>query len=207
MARTRDLFDALAEDYESMRREVGWDPFPHMRWFLETWPMAPQGKVLDIGGGTGEIARWLEGQGFAVTLMDVSPQMCLRARAQFSGKVLCRDMNKGLPFADGSFDRVVALGCTEYAQDLKSLLDEMRRVLNPQGALLTVIELCGPEHVGGEEERVPFLDDWSRRRWPLATLESYALEHFSKHHIDLVPGFWLEDDATFSEYGRLAGQL
>jgi SAM-dependent methyltransferase len=67
--------------------------------------------------------------------MDRSPEMLARARTKLPETVEVRthDLSGGLPYADGSFDRVVSLNCLYAVPDPQAALREMRRVLRPGG--------------------------------------------------------------------------
>ena len=58
----RDLFDELADNYETMRDELDWSPFEHVYTAFENEDLSGK-EILDVGCGTGEIARLLQKQG------------------------------------------------------------------------------------------------------------------------------------------------
>ena len=64
------LFDELAEDYESMREELAWDPFVHIR---DAFKGSLKGlKILDAGCGTGECCRWFQAFKAVVAVKDLT---------------------------------------------------------------------------------------------------------------------------------------
>lgn len=70
---------------------------------------APGRRLLDLCTGTGEIARRLARRGAAVTAVDLTPAMLLRARRKSVGlavRPLLMDARR-LAFADGEFDLAV----------------------------------------------------------------------------------------------------
>lgn len=105
-------------------------------------------RVLDMGCGTGELARALAAAGFQVTGCDVSPQMLLRAardRGRCAGWVRLEPDWRTLPFASAAFDVVVASSVLEYVADPRAVLGECARVLRPGGVMLyTVPDLRHP---------------------------------------------------------------
>ncbi len=108
----------------------------------------PGNRVLDLGCGTGELARALAEAGLRVTGCDVSPQMLLRA-ARHSGEcvgwVRLEPDWQTLPFASAAFDVVVAASVLEYVADPAAVLCECARVLSPGGVMLyTVPDLRNP---------------------------------------------------------------
>jgi SAM-dependent methyltransferase len=109
-------------------------------------------RVLDLGCGTGELARALASAGFQVTGCDVSPQMLLRAardRSECAGWVRLEPDWRTLPFASAAFDVVVAASVLEYVADPRAVLRECARVLRPAGVMLyTVPDLRHPVRWG-----------------------------------------------------------
>lgn len=107
--------------------------------------LAPESRVLDVGGGPGRYAVALAAAGHRVTLLDLSPQMLERARDHARGRRVqlaayvegnAVDMAR---FESGSFDAVLLLGPLYHlpaAEDRFRALREARRVLAPGGALL-----------------------------------------------------------------------
>ena len=52
-----------------------------------------------------------------------------------------------LPFADGSFDRVIASEVLEHIPDDEAAMAELARVLRPGGSMAVTVPRCGPEFV------------------------------------------------------------
>ena len=110
-------------------------------------------RVLDLGCGTGELARTLAQAGLRVAGCDISRQMLLRAAR--AGGVRHGDGPAGwirlgpgwrsLPFASAAFDVVVAASVLEYVAEPAAVLRECARVLRPGGVVLyTVPDLRHP---------------------------------------------------------------
>jgi SAM-dependent methyltransferase len=123
----------------------------------------PGGRVLDLGCGTGELARYLATRGMAVTGCDVSANMLGLARAADAGGAVAwirlDPAWRTLPFAPGSFDAVVAASVLEYVGSPCTVLRECARVLRPGGIVLcTVPDLTHPvrwlESAAGAAARV-----------------------------------------------------
>ena len=108
----------------------------------------PPGDVLDAGAGPGRLCADLTTRGWTVSGIDRSPEMVARARARVpeaADRLLEGDLRR-LPFADESFDAVVASGVLEYVPDRPAAIEELARVLRRNGiAVLTMpnpLTLC-----------------------------------------------------------------
>ncbi len=99
--------------------------------------------VLDAGCGAGLGSRFLRASGAAkVVGLDVRPEALDLARAADTGHrgdYREWDLEQGLPFEDGSFDMVVALEILEHVENQQQLIDELRRVLRPDGLALVSV--------------------------------------------------------------------
>ena len=94
--------------------------------------------VLEVGGGQGELAEWMEEELAAdVTFVDQSERMVELARARGIENAQVADAHD-LPFADASFDTVVAAWMLYHVTDLDRGLGEIVRVLRPGGKLVAV---------------------------------------------------------------------
>ncbi len=198
-----DLFDPLAQDYETMRRELQWDPFVHIHAAFEGRSLNGL-KILDAGCGTGECTRWFQSQGADPVGLDISGEMCFLA-AERSENILYlpHDLSDPLPFGEASFDAVVALGCLEYLEDIAPTMAEFRRVLRPGGLFLGCFERYGDDCPGGNAPEVVFLDDWVRYRQSREELQTCLEPLFSHIRFDRVPGFVLEESDERTQYWRV----
>jgi SAM-dependent methyltransferase len=101
------------------------------------------GELLDLGCGSGELARHLAAAGYQVTGCDIAPRMLRQAAAADREHVVCwirlEPSWRTLPFASASLDAVVAASVLEYVQDPAAVLGECARVLRPGGVLLCTV--------------------------------------------------------------------
>lgn len=91
--------------------------------------------VLELASGTGSLSRWMSEQEHRVTGVDQVTGKCAQTGA--GGRTLRFVGADGLklPFRPGAFDLAVALDFLEHVDDLLAL-DEIRRILKPDGRLL-----------------------------------------------------------------------
>jgi len=97
-------------------------------------------RVLDLGCGRGEMVRHGAAHGAAIVGVDYSPDALDLAKQIMPGQgalLVCADATK-LPFADRSFDLVVALDLVEHLlpHELEAMYAEAYRVMAPGGLLV-----------------------------------------------------------------------
>lgn len=147
----RGVFDSVASKYDLMNDVLSMGL--HRAWKAYTVAVAavrPGMHVLDIAGGTGDLARAFAkaaGPTGRVVLTDINEAMLRvgRDRLLDEGLVLPTAAcdAEHLPFADASFDLVsVAFGLRNMTHKDRALA-EMGRVLKPGGRLL-VLEFSKP---------------------------------------------------------------
>ena len=97
-------------------------------------------RVLDVGCGDGTLACAAASRGAVVTGLDPDPAMVAAGRARPARDGLEVEFMDGrierLPFADGSFDVVVAVTVLCFVADARAAVREMARVLRPGGRLV-----------------------------------------------------------------------
>lgn len=99
-------------------------------------------RVLDAGCGSGALAAALRDRGASVTGVDASAGMLTLARGRLGedADLHCAELGDPLPFADDSFDDVVASLVLHYLEDWTSTLAEFARILRPGGRLFASID-------------------------------------------------------------------
>jgi demethylmenaquinone methyltransferase/2-methoxy-6-polyprenyl-1,4-benzoquinol methylase len=138
----REMFGRIAGRYDLMNRVMSGGRDGHWR-RLAAESAEPRGaRILDIGSGTGDLARELQRQGTAtVVAADFTRPMLLSARVkQRTGPQpdwLQADAVH-LPFADATFDGVTSGFLLRNLVDLEAGLAEMLRVLVPGGRLVAL---------------------------------------------------------------------
>ena len=144
--RVRGVFDSVAQKYDLMNDLLSGGT--HRAWKAYTVAVAnvqPGDQVLDIAGGTGDLARAFArqvGERGSVVLSDINEAMLRVGRDRLLDDglaiptVVC-DAEQ-LPWADNRFDLVsVAFGLRNMTHK-EQALKEMCRVLRPGGRLLVL---------------------------------------------------------------------
>jgi SAM-dependent methyltransferase len=101
------------------------------------------GDLLDLGCGSGELARRLAADGYVVTGCDIAPAMVRQAteadREHAVRWIQLEPRWEALPLPPGSLDTVVAASVLEYVPEPGAVLAECARVLRPGGVLLCTV--------------------------------------------------------------------
>ena len=115
------------------------------RWFAATSGVRNGDRVLDLAGGTGDIAALLlpqVGADGSVVLGDINAAMLQHGRDRLLDRGFVRNLDyaqvnaEALPFADRSFDAVTIAFGLRNVTDKARALGEMFRVLKPGGRVL-----------------------------------------------------------------------
>ncbi len=98
-------------------------------------------RTLEIGAGTGTHVQF-ESSGEYVAL-EASDQLAAQIPQRDGLSVVVADCEQRLPWDDDSFDRVLAIHVLEHLYNLPAALEEVARVLRPDGVFIVVIPCEG----------------------------------------------------------------
>jgi demethylmenaquinone methyltransferase/2-methoxy-6-polyprenyl-1,4-benzoquinol methylase len=142
------VFRSVAPKYDLMNDLMSLGV--HRLWkrhFVATSGVRPGHQVLDLAGGTGDIAALLAaavGDTGSVVLTDINPAMLGVGRERLTDRGIVGRVRyaladaSALPFADGRFDLVTIAFGLRNVTDKDAALREMRRVLRPGGRALVL---------------------------------------------------------------------
>jgi demethylmenaquinone methyltransferase / 2-methoxy-6-polyprenyl-1,4-benzoquinol methylase len=163
-----DIFSKVAQRYDLMNDFMSGGV--HRLWkrsFVQQLNPQPHEIILDVAGGTGDIATLIRqrtyGQAQAI-ICDLTESMLRHGRANrvMPLQYVCGDAQT-LPFADNSFDAyTIAFGLRNVAERDKALA-EAYRVLKPNGRVFclefshVVLPLLKPFYKAYSQQVIPWL--------------------------------------------------
>jgi len=146
----RRIFDDTAPDYDRIERVLALGSGPwYRRMALQRAGLAAADRVLDVGIGTGLVARealGLIGPGGRLTGVDPSPGMM--GQVDLPGVELLQGRAESLPRDDASCDFLSMGYALRHVGDVPAAFAEFHRVLRPGGRVL-VLEISKPASRGG----------------------------------------------------------
>lgn len=106
-------FQKQAESYDG---ETEWRAHPAILGTVRALAGIGPGRVVELGAGTGLVARVLEQSGFTVTGVDISPAMLRRGQSRMTSAVVADVAH--VPFMPASFDGCVMRQLLHYVDDV-----------------------------------------------------------------------------------------
>jgi processive 1,2-diacylglycerol beta-glucosyltransferase len=127
------------EQMESHHSAIAEAAFREMNWSPKDW-------VLDLGCGSGWAARRMarrvpEGRVVGVDIAEAMIEKAQSHTAPVSHLEFRVARVEALPFLDGTFDKVFSCESFYYYPDLRRALQEIRRVLKPDGEFYCLVNL------------------------------------------------------------------
>ncbi|HLV98363.1 MAG TPA: methyltransferase domain-containing protein [Ktedonobacterales bacterium] len=145
-----------------LHRRFSVNKYGVQRWVFDHFTLDEDTKLLEVGCGPGRLwsSNWARiPTSWQITLTDFSPGMLQEARQHLGEErfaYLVADI-QALPFADASFDAMLANHMLYHVPDLPRAFAEVRRVLKPAGRFYATT--FGRAHMRE-------LDDLIRKQWP-----------------------------------------
>ncbi|HEY5659561.1 MAG TPA: class I SAM-dependent methyltransferase [Gaiellaceae bacterium] len=143
-------FDVGADAYDKFMGRYSVQLSPQ---FADFGGVAAGDHVLDVGCGPGALTAELLQRGAVVSAADPSPQFVAAARERYPDVDVQQATAEELPYADGSFDEVLAQLVVHFMADPVHGLSEMARVTRNGG----VVAACVWDIAG---DRAPITPYW-----------------------------------------------
>jgi demethylmenaquinone methyltransferase/2-methoxy-6-polyprenyl-1,4-benzoquinol methylase len=178
--RVRGVFSSVASRYDLMNDLMSGGQ--HRLWkaaFVGRVRPRRGEAILDMAGGTGDVAFRLARAGAEVTVADINPEMLAvgmeRAKARgIEGLAWAEENAETLSFADRSFDAYTIAFGIRNVTDIPAALAEAHRVLKTGGRF--------------------FCLEFSQTRWPgFATL----YENFARHVVPRIGKAVAKDEESY----------
>ncbi|MBI3447267.1 MAG: bifunctional demethylmenaquinone methyltransferase/2-methoxy-6-polyprenyl-1,4-benzoquinol methylase UbiE [Magnetospirillum sp.] len=144
VALVRGVFDSVASKYDLMNDLMS--AGVHRLWkaaFLDQLRPRPDQVLLDVGGGTGDIAfGWRKRGGGPVTICDINREMLAVGRDRAVDRNLLDGLTwvcgnaESLPLPDRSVDRYTIAFCLRNVTHWDQAIAEAYRVLKPGGRFM-----------------------------------------------------------------------
>jgi demethylmenaquinone methyltransferase/2-methoxy-6-polyprenyl-1,4-benzoquinol methylase len=155
----KKVFDKVANNYDFMNDLMSFGL--HRSWkktFIKMLEPHPEHKLLDLAGGTGDIAMgFLDAGGGSAILSDINEKMLEAGNKERLDKGLFNKYKdklqslianaEELPFADATFDRVTISFGIRNVSSVDKVLSESFRVLT-KGGKFFCMEFVRPEATG-----------------------------------------------------------
>lgn len=151
--RVGTVFDSVAGNYDLMNDVMSFGAHRLWKRFAVEQSGVHRGqKILDLAGGTGDLAERLSrmvGPDGEVVIGDINKSMLNVGRERLLDRGICGNVQyvqanaEKLPFPDSSFDCITIAFGLRNVTDKSRALESMYRVLKPGGRLL-VLEFSKP---------------------------------------------------------------
>jgi SAM-dependent methyltransferase len=142
-----DYFNGIIGEPIYVRTDIAEDEHLSPAYFFRDFDEMPiqeqealkrvKGRVLDVGAGAGAHSLWLQGQGFEVDAIDISPLSCQTMQKRGVKNVMLKDVST---LKDQKYDTILLLmngvGIAQTLPGLERLLLHLKTLLNPGGKIL-----------------------------------------------------------------------
>ncbi len=140
----RGVFDSVAPKYDLMNDLMSLGI--HRVWkaaFLDWLRPQPDMRLIDVGGGTGDIAfGFLDRGGQDATVVDINAEMLSVGRDRAIDRGILEGVTwlngdaENLPLPDATFDAYTIAFCIRNVTHIEAALADARRVLKPGGRFM-----------------------------------------------------------------------
>ncbi len=143
----RRMFDSIVPTYDLLNHLLSFGTDGHWRKdLIKKTQVRPGNRVIDLCCGTGDVSRLLRKAKAETISLDFSSEMLKRGidKGRLGQRTVWGDACT-LPFTAGTFDAATIAFGARNLPDLEPFLDEVQRVLKPEGRL-AILELVRPQN-------------------------------------------------------------
>ena len=146
----RALFERIAPHYDFVNRLISMGQDQRLRRrALRLAQLPPDGLLLDVGTGTGDVALNAHARCPNCCVVGLDPTAAMLAWAQQKSQGRPPHWTRGdglaLPYLDDSFDTVISAFLLRNVPDVTTALAEQARVVRPGGRVIC-LEMSWPGH-------------------------------------------------------------
>lgn len=147
MNRRLDHFSWIAGYYDRLFRPTGVKPLQRLLC------LPTQGRLLDVGGGTGRVSQVFQSLVSQLIVLDESAAMLKQARGK--GLDVIQAQAEHIPFPDNSVERILVVDALHHVADARQVLAELCRLLRQ------------PDPETGKPGGILVIEEMDIERWPI----------------------------------------
>lgn len=138
--RSGDLWDANSEWWFANISENNFQEYSEIILPLSIQLLAEKKLILDLGTGTGAIAKQISKDPSQTVIgLDISLKQLLGASRKNPGPLYLQSDSDNLPFKKGIFDGVLSSMVLEHIENLEDTACEIARVIQPHGRWVVIM--------------------------------------------------------------------
>ena len=170
-------------------------------WMYETIAPYCSGKILEIGGGIGNISSFFLEAGQDLTVTELHEEYCTLVRERLSKQPTLRDVitmditdpNFDLLYQKlfGEFDTLFALNVIEHIEDRDLALSNCRKLLKPGGHLIILVPAFQSLYNRFDTELVHYLRFTKKSLQELVERNQFSLLQRKYFNFTGIFGWWL----------------
>lgn len=139
--KTVTFYDGMAENYDEIVKQAKYSVAANIYSWIQPHLRIEQGKLLDLGIGTGLASIHFARNGWDVTGVDASEKMLRQVRRKCSRiRLIQADLSNGrLPIGLAHFDAVLCIGLLEFIVNVKAFIRSVADVAKSGACLVLAI--------------------------------------------------------------------
>lgn len=143
----REFWDGVAHTYEQYNEQVGYVHTQRFEKALAFGGIEPGQRILNIWSRTGSLIPWLrKTPNLTIEHREASPKLMRIAQERYPNESFgLTDLEHLSEFDDNTFDRIISLETLEHVPKPQTFLNELQRVLKPNGLLILSLPPRGAE--------------------------------------------------------------